>query len=184
MRKLLILFLLAGISAGQAQVIQLDEARVTFKPAPVKITSHGGNLDLAIMEEYNGQFHSNPLLFIKKNFDVKPYVLQLKKGDEKFDSFLVEFRSNKGKLEARYSETGELLSTMQRFRDVPVPIAIAQQLYRDHKGWAMVNNTYVASGQGDKVEKELYRIKLKNGTSAQIVKIRPAKSTEGRIAGN
>lgn len=184
MRKLLILFLLAGISAGQAQVIQLDEARITVQINPMEAASNDVESKLAVMEDFNGQFHSNPLLFIKKNFKVAPYILELQNGGEEYDSYLVEFRSEKGKLQARYSEEGELLSTTQRFKNIVVPRAIAHQLYRDHKGWAMVKNTYTASGQGDNLDKELYRIKMKNGKKSQIVKIRPAVDIKGEIAGN
>ncbi len=182
MRKLLFLFLLAGISAVQAQVIELDEARIVVHC--VEAASNDVESDLAVIEDYDGQFHLNPLLFIKKNFNVEPYITELQNGGEVFESFLVEFRSNKGKLQARYSDEGELLSTSQRFKDIAVPNAVAHQLYRDHKGWAMVKNTYTASGQGDKLDKELYRIKMQNGTRAQIVKIRPAGNTKGEIAGN
>ena len=37
----------------------------------------------------------------------------------------------------------------------------------------MVKNTYTASGKSDQIDKELYRIKLKNGNKSQIVKIVP-----------
>lgn len=43
----------------------------------------------------------------------------------------------------------------------------------------MKKNLYLAGGKGDAVDKELYRITLKNGKSAQNVKIIPDRPSRG-----
>ena len=175
MKKLVYLFLLAGIVTGQAQIIQLDEARVNARA--VKIIANGEDLKYVVLEDYSGQFLKNPIAFMKENFDIHPLIKQLK--EKNYVSYLVEFRNSRGYLEAHFDRKGKLISTAQKFRDIPLPLSVSRELVTNHKGWTMKKSLYLASGKGDAVDKELYRITLKNGNSTQNVKIIPASPSRG-----
>src|SRR5690606_8500987 len=144
MRKLVILFLLVGMTTGQAQIIQLEEARVSAKNVKVK---SDGEIKFMVVENYNNEFLKNPIAFMKKNFDIKPVMDELK--DRNFDSYEVEFRNRKGHLTANFDKEGVLLSTVQAFRDIPLPLNVARELVKNHKGWKMTKNQYLASGKGE-----------------------------------
>lgn len=175
MKKLVYLLLLAGIATGQSQVIQLDEARVHGRA--VKITSYGEDLKYAVVEDYKGQFHQNPMAFIREKFDIHSIIEQM--NGSGYDSYVVEFRNRKGYLKANFDEEGTLLGTSQKFKNIALPLGVAQELVTKHKGWTMKNNLYQASGKGDALDKEIYRITLKNGNKTRNVKIIQDRSTRG-----
>lgn len=174
MRKLVILFLLVGMTAGQAQIIQLEEARVSAKNVPVKAD---GELKFSVVESYTNEFIKNPIAFMKKNFDIHLYIEEM--NDKNFDSYVVEFRNTKGHLTANFDKEGTLLSTVQNFKNIPLPLPVARDLVRNHKGWIMTKNHYLASGKGDLLDKELYKVTLKNGKDTRRVKIIPERSSRG-----
>ena len=178
MKKLVYLLLLAGIATGQAQVIQLDEARVEGRS--VKISINGDDLKYAVVEDYKGQFHKNPIAFMKEKFDIHSFIEQMRGTG--YDSFLVEFRNRKGYLEASFDGEGNLLRTSQKFKNIALPIAIARELVTKHNGWTMKKNLYLASGKGDALDNELYRITMKNGKRTQNVKIIPDRSPAGLVS--
>ena len=122
MKKLVYLLLLAGIGTGQAQVIQLDEARVDAKA--VKITSNGEDLKYGVVENYKGQFHQNPIAFIKEKFDIHSFIEQVK--GRHHDFYVVEFKNKKGYLEANFDEEGTLLGTAQKFKNITLPSGSAR----------------------------------------------------------
>lgn len=172
MKKFIILFLLAGIATGHAQVIQLDEARVTN----AKILNVGDSKYI-VLEDYSGQFMKNPIVFMKENFDIHSLIEELQGED--YDSYIVEFRNKKGFLIANFDKEGNLESTLQRFKNIPLPLAVSRDLVSNYQGWIATKNLYIASGKEDMIDKELYRITLKNGKSTQRVKIIPDRPSRG-----
>lgn len=174
MRNLIILFLLAGIATGHAQVIHLDEARVTNS---AKIITNGNNSSYMVLENYSGQFMKNPIGFMKENFDVKLFIAQMK--GEEYESYRVEFRNRKGLLVADFDTNGKLLGTTQKFKNIPLPLTVSRDLVTNYKGWAMTRNIYTASGKGDAIDKELYKITMRNGKTKKNVKIIPDKPSRG-----
>lgn len=181
MKGILILSLLGIFVAGQAQVIQLEEATVSYSPRAVVVSSEPGKLVLNISEEYKGQFASNPIKFVKESFDIVPYITSQK---QKFDSYVVDFKSNKGNLVADFDKKGNLVRTIQKFKNGKMPVALRKGILLDNAGWSITNYKYVASGKKDRIDKEAYKIKLVNNTDGKTktVTVRPQGVT--RIASN
>lgn len=167
------LLLLVSGALVQAQVIELEEAKVNFYPEVEDNTFH-----YVVNENYSGEFSKDPIAFMKANFDIQDFMLSVK--DRNYDSYEVTFTNKKGYFEARFSKDGELLDTRQEFKNIAVPPDIREELYRSHKGWAMVKNKYSARGTADVVEKELYKIKLERGKDKKNIKLDPRtlRSTE------
>lgn len=183
--KTLIVFLLVicGLFTGQAQVVtKLGETRVDFAPYSIIPTSNLDTYEVVVKESYVGQFSKNALKFVKENFNAIDLIKSI--NEPNYDSYLVNFRSSKGYLDATYNEDGELEKTFQRFQNIALPYEIRNQIYANHKGWTMTKNTYVASGKGYMVDKELYRITLENGKNRQIIKIQPKSGASGRVVSN
>lgn len=181
--KTLVIFAIVWCCAFslQAQVTQLDEARVKASPIMLAETSTPDEFRYIVKDGYAADFTKDPLAFVKQNFDIHSFIATVK--DRNYDSYLVSFSTSKGTLQANYSKEGELERTSQKFTNVFLPEAVRNELFRQTKGWSMVKNTYTASGNGDLKEKESYRIKVKNGNKSKIVKINPQQLQEGRMAG-
>lgn len=171
MKNLIFLFLVAVIPTGQAQVIQLEEAKVNFSPKAVMVSSGTGETVFKITERYKGQFSDNPILFMKETFNMKYFIDQPENA--KYDSYVVNFKSSNGHLKANFNKKGDLTSTYQRFKNVKLPLAIKRDILNTHKGWIIKNNVYVASGKRDLIQKELYKIKLKNGKKVKTLRMKP-----------
>ena len=91
-------------------------------------------------------------------FDISNFIEEVK--DKDYNSYLVRFSTDKGFLEANYSKDGELNRTRQLFKDVALPVAVRNELWRQTEGWSMVKNSYKAKGQRNLLDEELYRIKV------------------------
>jgi len=185
------LLLLCFVSVKAQEVTQLEATTVTFITDGI---SHMGNDAFIVRENYAGEFSENPFKFMNQNFDIKSYIsylelktyLELKRSmnpqKSHNESYEVTFSTNKGDLVAKFSKDGELVETSQNFKNILIPSNIREELYASYKGWSMVKNTYKASGKSDQIDKEQYRIKLKNGNRSQIVKIVPNKAGSDVVA--
>lgn len=179
MKTLLSLFLVFCVGAVQAQkVIKLDPATVTYTSPKVLISSNMDNLKFEVKEDFSNHFMSNPIKFVETNFDVKSL------GLENYEGVTVSFITKKGHLNASFDKNGELVRTTQRFEQIPIPMAVWNEIYKENVGWTMVSNLYTASGKGNKINKELYKVKLANGNEIKRIKFVPKPVTAGKIASN
>lgn len=151
-----------GSFAVQAQEIQLEEVKVLSKPQVTKVENNhnGSTFRVEIPGASEAEFHRDPTGFLKRNFDMSEVI---RMSPENTQSYSVTFRSTKGTLRAYFDRDGALKSTSQKFRNIVLPRNLQKELYRDHKGWAMVSNKYVAKGDADSVDKQAYHIQLKKG---------------------
>jgi len=190
MKNLIIysLFLFCIVSVKAQEVTRLEATTVTFEPFVTDVISYLDNNAFMVTESAAGEFTKNPINFMKANFDIQNFIsyLEQKKSTDlqksHYESYQVTFSSDKGYLEAKFSKDGELTETAQNFKNILVPLNIRRELYTNYKGWNMVKNTYTASGKSDQIDKELYRIKLKNGNKSQTVKIVPDRMGRDIVA--
>ncbi len=182
--KTLIVFLLIvfGMAIGKAQVIQLEETKVDFAPYAIIPTSNLDTYEVVFDESYIGQFSKNALKFVKENFNARDLIKSI--NDPSYDSYLVSFKSSKGFLNVTYNEDGEMANSRQMFKDVLLPLELRREVYTNYKGWTMVKNKYVASGNGDKLNKEIYRINLKKDNKRQNIKLIPSRIGTDRVVSN
>ncbi len=184
MKTLIVLLLLVGfISTSQAQEItELEEAKVSFAHNAVKVSSNLDEYTVTVKENFTGEFIKNPIAFMKENFDINDFIAAI--DNDKYEEYLVTFKSSKGYLEANYDKDGTLVKTTQRFKDIVLPLNVRRALYKNHKGWTMTQNKYLASGKSDRIDNEVYKIKLENGNKKQNVKIDPRDLRDSEVASN
>lgn len=182
--KTLVIFLLLGFSAAitNAQgVIELNEARVDYNPVFTKVSHSGNTFTAQIKESFLGEFEQDPMAFMKENFNVHQLINQI--GNDKYESYYVSFRSRKGELKVNYDKEGNIMTAFQRFKNVSLPQAVAQQLFKENKGWSMTKNIHVAYGRNGNVEKDFYRITMENGKDRKKVKLDAKAAGELGVAG-
>ena len=180
MKTLVIILILAfSVSISNAQeVIQLKEAKVNFNPLS-KVDGPIKQISVKVAENVPGEFEKNPIAFVQKNFDITPYLTQT--TEEQFDSYQVTFKTRKGHLLADFDQEGNLLKTSQKFENIVLPKELSSQLYKDHKGWAMVKNRVVAHGKQDKMDKAVYKVTIQNGKQKKNLKFEVTPQTRSAI---
>lgn len=171
------LALVFSMSTVQAQkAIDLDPVTV-ISPA-VQVNSNIGELSVEVKEDYTNQFANNPIGFVKEHFDLKHLDLN------DYQEVRVSFINKKGALNATYNSKGDIIRTTQRFKDIPLPPAVRNKVFGENAGWTMVRNSYTASGHSDRIDKEVYKIKLTQGNQTRRVKVVPASVSGGRVVSN
>lgn len=170
--KTLVIFLVLAFAtaAGNAQeLIELQEARVNYNPLSSSATKVGNAFSYTVVETYRGEFEKDPLGFVKKHFDIQQIINEF--ADNNYSSYEISFKSRKGSLLAEYDQNGKLVSTSQKFKNIALPNIICHQLFREHKGWAMVDNAHIAKSRNGKIKQNYYRITMQNGNKKRNVKI-------------
>ncbi len=172
------LLLIAVTTFSQAQEItELEEAKVGFAPLDSKIIRDGNSFTYRVGESYHGEFSKDAIGFMKANFDIQNFIAEFNEGN--YNSYAVTLTSSKGFLSADFDKDGNLVKTYQKFKDILLPLDVRREVYMANKGWAMTTNKYVASGKGDLIETEGYKIKLQKGNQRKTIKLDPR---EGRTS--
>ncbi|MDX1543741.1 MAG: hypothetical protein R3214_07335 [Christiangramia sp.] len=182
MKKFITLMLaVAGcIFASNAQVIQLEKVELSdFKPTAQIVFEDYANGVIKVKENHAKQFQSNAIKFLVENFDINRFM---REAGEDTDQVNITVKSSNGLLLASYDKNGELVKTYQKFKDIPLPPAIRNQVYAQYEGWTMTKNKYVASGMEDKIDKEKYLVQLERGKDKENLKITPTSAAGTGIA--
>lgn len=163
------------MSTGQAQeVLQMEPVKVegTLEEEnalfSMKLDPASNSLSFLIEGVPDRKFHSNPLQFAQKQFDVQKLI---KDNDAKYDGYLVVFECDHGKLDVNYDDDGGIDRTHQSFRDLPLPDGVSEAVLKQYDGWQVLDNKYVLNSRNGEVKKEFYKIKLQNGNKNKSVKI-------------
>lgn len=153
------------------EVIQLEETELTFEPTAQVVFEDYSNGIVKVKENYAKQFQSNAIKFLVENFDIYRFMREAGEGN---DEFRVTVKSSNGILLASYDKDGKLDKTYQKFKDIPLPPAIRNQVFAQYGGWTMTKNKYVAYGMEDKIDQEKYLVYLERGKDKEKLKITPA----------
>lgn len=175
MKKFITLLIVCAgfaFTSNAQEIIQLEETELTFTPSAIILSEDYSNGVIKIREKYATQFRSDAIRFLKENFDVHRF---LKEAGEDTDQVTVTLKSNSGLLVADYDKNGDLIRTFQKFKDVPLPFDIRNQVHANYEGWNMTKNKYIAYGKVDQIENEKYLVNLEKGKEREKVKIIPSR---------
>ena len=175
MKNLILCLLLMGfISIGHSQIV-LKEAKVEYIPYSMKVDPITQAVTLKIPENYYGEFQEDPLAFIEGNFSIEQFIKENEEYD--FDSYEVNFKSNKGNVLARYDKDGEMVSTYQRFKNVNLPDDVKLQLLQMYRNSSILKNSHVVTSKKWMIDKEFYKIKIQDGD--KVRRLRIDRNTQG-----
>jgi hypothetical protein len=82
---------------------------------------------------------------------------------DEYDTYLVTFTIPDGKIVAVYDKNGQIIKTIERFKNFQLPEHIYVTLKNDFPKWDIVKDVYLVTYANSKGSNKLYRIKLKNG---------------------
>lgn len=180
MKKLFLLMLVVFSTATQAQEITELKEAIIIAPNARQVINGESDLTFVVQESSYAEFSKDPIAFMKANFDIHEFINFT--ADEKYDSYLVTFKSEKGKLEADFDEKGSITKNRQWFKDVKLPLIVQQELLQSYPGWTMEKNKVFSKGKGESTEKMVYRVKLNNGDKVRRIKLAPDNRGEVVVA--
>lgn len=101
------------------------------------------------------------------NFNVK----ELDIYTDEYDLYDVYFFIPEGKVLASYDKEGNLLRTVERYKDVNLPMPILNSVIRRFPNWTVTKNTYVVNYHDSGKTKKMYKLTLENGKQLIRVKL-------------
>lgn len=157
------------------------ETRLSYSEKLILINSEL-TIKFVVKEAYGREFVHDPLDFSKKNFSMKTYIKNAKKKE--YHGYKVSLKSNHVYLLMEYDRNGELLYNFRRIKNKNMPKAVKDSILRSYKNWRVIKNDYVASGKQDKIDEEVYNIKINNGKESRTLRIHPRPVSSKGIANN
>ena len=159
MKKLIIGLFVLGLTIPLfAQVINLPE--VEIKAVNYKyLSAVGSNI-----EDVNIQMLQEKVA----TYDIKKSEMY----SDEYDTYSVMFYIPNGRIVAAYDDKGNLIRTIERFKDVKLPLAVRNKVYQKFPNWAFVNDVYRVNYHNKKgVTKKQYKIKLTNAGEVMRIKV-------------
>lgn len=77
--------------------------------------------------------------------------------------FLVIFRTQKGTIEASYDWSGEVVETIERFRNLMLPRKILLSGMKRYSGWRVIGTNYYVYYLKDTTTRVIYTIQISDG---------------------
>ena len=83
--------------------------------------------------------------------------------NDEFDSYSVTFYIPDGHIVAAYDDNGKLLRTIEKFKNVRLPMSIREKVMEKFPNWVIANDVYTVKYESkDGVAKKQYKMKLTN----------------------
>lgn len=156
MKKLILGLLVFGLTSHVfSQVITLPEIEIT-----------------AVNYKYLNAVDSEDLDFDVKMLENKVAVFDLKSADfylDEYDTYEVKFYIPNGSILAAYDKNGTLIRTIERFKDVKLPVDVRDAIFARFPGWGLKRDVYRVTYNQEKSRKE-YKVILQKGKKILRVK--------------
>jgi len=88
---------------------------------------------------------------------------------DNYDYYTVSFVIPDGKLVAVYDPDGKILRTIEKFKDIPLPVAVSKALQDRFPNWEIVQDVYRIRYEDRKGALKNYKVKLQNGDKTMRV---------------
>ena len=159
------LFVLGFIFLSNAQVINDSKSAVELEDIIITNINNGYLSAVQDME--------TPEVVASLQREAAGYNVRMNKAFDKRYSrtFEMLFTNNFGKINAFYDTKGKITSTIESFKNVPLPKSVRQEILRSYANWEMVGNRYSGSYNDGNLIKRNYKVLLKNGDDTKRVVI-------------
>ena len=82
--------------------------------------------------------------------------------DDEYEHYKVSFHIPDGKIVAAYDKEGNLIRTIEKYKNVRLPIDVLQAVASRFPNWAVVEDVYLVNFHCEKGIKKQYKIKIQN----------------------
>ena len=98
-------------------------------------------------------------------------VTQSELYEDDYPFYTVSFYIPEGKIVAVYDEEGNIIKTIERFKDLELPKEVETALKKRYKGWEVVEDVYLIEYNNKKGVNRTFKVTLKKGRKTQKVKL-------------
>ncbi|MBT8274092.1 MAG: nicotinate-nucleotide adenylyltransferase [Bacteroidia bacterium] len=160
MKKLILGLLFFGFATHMfAQVITLSEVRIAVN---YKYLDAVDNMEAAI-----------PVQMLEDKVGLYDITKSELYSDE-YDTYTISFYIPDGKIVAVFDQNGEILRTVEKFKDVKLPDDVVKAVVKRFPNWSIVSDVYRVNYHHKKeIARKQYKITLKNGDEIIKVKVDP-----------
>ena len=158
MKNLVLILLLFGITSPVfSQIIKLDE--VIIYPIKYKY------LFEVVDEDSDANVRKLEIEISKFDITKQEYY------SDEYDSYNVSFYIPEGYAVAAYDKDGNILRTIERYKNVKLPIAVSRALVKNFPRWTVERDIYKVIYNEKKWDaKKIYKLRLTNGNKTIKVK--------------
>jgi len=103
----------------------------------------------------------------------KVAAFDLKNSDfyeDEYDSYFVSFYIPEGKILAAYNKDGKIIRTVEKFKNIKLPIEVVQSVSKRFPGWTINDDVYLVKYHHEEGVTKKYKLRLKNGD--KIIKVK------------
>ncbi len=177
MKNLILLFISAftmslinaqetGISDIDSVVIN-DQYSVVKKDKKTFITKALNFNYLTNIKANEASFIVAQLQRLVANFDIKTSSVY---DNSEAATYNMVFKNNQGEIVATYNSEGKILSTVEKYKDVVIPVNLRIAISKQFPGWAFQSNTCLISYTENNGISKKYKIKINKGKHKKILK--------------
>ncbi|MCK5400768.1 MAG: nicotinate-nucleotide adenylyltransferase [Flavobacteriaceae bacterium] len=155
MKKLILGLLVIGLTSQVfSQVVHLPEIEIT-----------------AVNYKYINAVDSQDLDFDVKMLEEKVALFDLKSSDfyvDEYSTYQVRFYIPNGTILAAYDGNGKVTRTIERFKDIKLPVDVRNAVFARFPGWTLKKDVYRVTYNQEKSRKEYKIVIEKNGKILRI----------------
>lgn len=158
MKNLFLITLLLSFTSNLfAQITELPEVVITAVNY-----KYLNSLDTEDTAESVKMLHEKVALYDLKGSDLY---------EDTYDTYYMTFFIPEGKIAAAYDVNGKVVRTIEKFKDIKLPISVRDAVAKRFPNWAIEKNIYRVNYHNTKgIGKQQYQITLSNGDKTMRVK--------------
>lgn len=99
-------------------------------------------------------------------YDVKKSELY----EDDYGTYFVSFYIPEGNILAAYDKDGRLLRTVEKYKDIALPKAVASAIVTKYPDWRMAKDVYLVNYNEGSPAKKIYKVTLEKGDQRMKVK--------------
>lgn len=130
---------------------------------------------LDINYKYLDAIESDDVALSVKELEEEVAFFNVKESDmyeAYLDNYTVSFFIPKGRIVAIYNKDGKIEQTIERFKNIRLPISVMSRILEQYPNWDIVEDTYKVDYYDRRgVTQKQYKVKLKNKDKIKTVKM-------------
>lgn len=151
----LIILISSSICAQVTELKEVELTAVSYKYLNA-VDSEDNAIDVKILEEKVA------------TYDVKSSEFY----NDEYDIYYVSFYIPDGKILAAYDKDGNLIRTIEKFKNIKIPKLVRESIAKRFPYWAMTEHVYkVNFHEQSQVARKQYKVRLENGDKKMNVKL-------------